>query len=138
MLSVVIAIHLMIVLGLIGVVLLQKSEGGGLVSSTSGFLSTRGTANALTRATAFLAVGFFATSLLLSLLASHGRQSISLPTTPTAGAPAAPTPGTLPTVPLSPSGDGVLKDLGGGSPAANPPTASGPPAPTEPKVPQSK
>ena len=38
MLTVIIVIHLMLVLGLIGVVLLQKSEGGGLVSSTSGFL----------------------------------------------------------------------------------------------------
>ena len=84
--SVVIAIHLMLVLALIGVVLLQKSEGGGLVSSTSGFLSNRGTANALTRATAVLATGFFITSLVLSLLAGHGRESISLPTSN--GAPA--------------------------------------------------
>ena len=48
MLSVIIVIHLMLVLGLIGVVLLQKSEGGGLVSSTSGFMTGRGTANVLT------------------------------------------------------------------------------------------
>ena len=47
MLTVIIAIHLMLVLGLIGVVLLQKSEGGGPVSSTSGFMTGRGTANVL-------------------------------------------------------------------------------------------
>jgi preprotein translocase subunit SecG len=139
MLSVVIAVHLMLVLGLIAVVLLQKSEGGGLVSSTSGFLSNRGTANALTRATALLAAGFFATSLLLSWLASHNRQSISMPTTPTTEAPA-PTPGAPPppTAPLSPSGDGVLKDLGGGSPPTTPSAPSSPPPPSEPKVPQSQ
>ena len=67
MLTVVIVIHLMLVLGLIGVVLLQKSEGGGLVSSTSGFMTGRGTANVLTRTTALLAVGFFITSLALSM-----------------------------------------------------------------------
>jgi hypothetical protein len=44
MLTVLIVIHLMLVLAMVGVVLLQKSEGGGLVSSTSGFLTGRGTA----------------------------------------------------------------------------------------------
>ena len=83
--TVVIVIHLMLVLALIGVVLLQKSEGGGLVSSTGGFLSSRGTANVLTRATAILAAGFFVTSLLLSLLASFDRQPTSIIDT---GAPA--------------------------------------------------
>ena len=67
--TVVIVINLMLVLGLIAVVLLQKSEGGGLVSSTSGFMTGRGTANVLTRTTALLAVGFFITSLALSWLA---------------------------------------------------------------------
>ena len=59
MISVIIVIHLMLVVALIGVVMLQKSEGGGLVSSTSGFLTGRGTANVLTRTTALLAAGFF-------------------------------------------------------------------------------
>ena len=58
MLTVVIVIHLMLVIALIGVVLLQKSEGGGLVSSTSGFLSSRGTANVLSRTTALRLRGF--------------------------------------------------------------------------------
>jgi preprotein translocase subunit SecG len=136
--SVVIAIHLMIVLALIGVVLLQKSEGGGLVSSTSGFLSNRGTANALTRATAVLAAGFFATSLVLSLLAGHGRESIALPTSngaPVQGAPAPSAP--LPTPPLS-TGGGILNQLGGNNPPASAPTAPAPAAPSGPEVPQSK
>ena len=76
--TVVIVIHLMLVLGLIGVVLLQKSEGGGLVSSTSGFMTGRGTANVLTRTTALLAVGFFITSLALSWLAGLGRHPASI------------------------------------------------------------
>ena len=62
MLTVIIVIHLMLVLALIGVVMLQKSEGGGLISSTSGFMTGRGTANVLTRTTALLAAGFFVTN----------------------------------------------------------------------------
>jgi preprotein translocase subunit SecG len=150
MLSVVIAIHLMLVLALIGVVLLQRSEGGGLVSSTSGFMTGRGTANALTRTTALLAAGFFATSLLLSLLASHSRGPASLiPSgTPTQEAPG---PGgvapPLPTAPLNSGSGGLLNQLGGGnSPAVSPPpaasTAPSPPAsapaPSGPQVPQSR
>ena len=58
--TVVIVIHLMIVVVLIGAVLLQKSEGGGLgMGGGAGFMSSRGTANLLTRTTAILAVGFF-------------------------------------------------------------------------------
>jgi preprotein translocase subunit SecG len=139
--SVVIAIHLMIVLALIGVVLLQKSEGGGLVSSTSGFLSNRGTANALTRATAFLAAGFFATSLILSLLAGHGRESIALPASN--GAPAQGPSAPLPTAPLSSGGNGILNQLGGNNapantPSAPAPSAPAPSAPSGPQVPQSQ
>lgn len=136
MLSVVIAIHLMIVLALIGVVLLQKSEGGGLVSSTSGFLSNRGTANVLTRATAFLAAGFFVTSLILSLLASHNREPVSLipgGTAPTQQGPAPGAPPALPTTPLNSGSGGLLNQLGGG----NAPAAPGP-APSGPQVPQSQ
>ena len=59
--TIVIVIHLMIVLALVGVVLLQRSEGGGLgIGGGSGFMTARGAANALTRATAILAAAFFA------------------------------------------------------------------------------
>ena len=56
--TVVIVIHLMVVVALIGFVLLQKSEGGGLgIGSTGGFMTSRGTTNVLTRTTAVLAGG---------------------------------------------------------------------------------
>jgi preprotein translocase subunit SecG len=134
MLSVIIVIHLMLVLALIGVVLLQKSEGGGLVSSTSGFLTGRGTANVLTRTTALLAAGFFVTSLMLSWLAGLDRKPTSI--IHTGGAPAsqeAPPAGT-PLAPLS-TGGGVLNQLNGGRPAAAP---GAPAAPSGPQVPESK
>jgi preprotein translocase subunit SecG len=132
MVVVIIAIHLILVLGLIAVILLQKSEGGGLVSSTSGFMTGRGTANVLTRTTALLAVGFFLTSLALSWIAGLGRHPASIisPGTPaTQEQPA----GGGPLAPLSQGGGGVLNQLGGGraEPAA-------PPAPSGPQVPQSK
>src|SRR5690242_16997389 len=77
--TVVIVIHLMIVAVLIGAVLLQKSEGGGLgMGGGAGFMSSRGTANLLTRTTAVLAVGFFATSLLLSWIASLDRKPTTI------------------------------------------------------------
>lgn len=70
--NVLIVIHLLIVLALVGVVLIQRSEGGGLgIGGGSGFMSARGTANALTRVTAILATIFFITSLGLGLLARY-------------------------------------------------------------------
>src|ERR1700754_3056892 len=76
--TVVIVIHLMIVATLIATVLLQKSEGGGLgIGGGAGFMSSRGTANLLTRTTAVLAVGFFATRLLLCWLGSYNRTPTS-------------------------------------------------------------
>jgi preprotein translocase subunit SecG len=77
--TVVIVVHLMIVATLIATVLLQKSEGGGLgVGGGAGFMSSRGTANLLTRTTAVLAFGFFITSLFLSWLASYDRKPTSI------------------------------------------------------------
>ena len=77
--TVVIVIHLMIVLALVGVVLLQRSEGGGLgIGGGSGFMTARGAANALTRATAILAVAFFVTSLGLSIIARYGERPIDI------------------------------------------------------------
>src|SRR5665213_3317029 len=90
---VVIVIHLMLVLALIGVVLLQRSEGGGLgIGGGGGFMSSRGTANVLTRATAILAGLFFVTSLILSILAGVDRRPTSIigGSSEPATAPAAP------------------------------------------------
>jgi preprotein translocase subunit SecG len=73
--TVLIVIHLMIVLALVGVVLIQRSEGGGLgIGGGSGFMSARGTANALTRTTAILAALFFVTSLGLGILSRYQSQ----------------------------------------------------------------
>ncbi|HEV7437134.1 MAG TPA: preprotein translocase subunit SecG [Pseudorhizobium sp.] len=73
--TVLIVIHLMIVLALVGVVLIQRSEGGGLgVGGGSGFMSARGAANALTRTTAILATLFFVTSMTLGILARYESQ----------------------------------------------------------------
>jgi preprotein translocase subunit SecG len=131
---VVIVIHLMLVLALIGVVLLQKSEGGGLgIGSTAGFMTSRGTANVLTRATAILAALFFVTSLLLSILAGMNRQPASILQGGTS-APAAPAPGSAP--PLGGQGGGLLKQLQEGPPPS--PTAPAPAIPSGPQVPQSK
>ena len=90
--TVVVVVHLMVVAALIGVVLLQKSEGGGLgIGSTGGFLSSRGTSNVLTRTTAILAAVFFSTSLLLSVLASWDRKPRSIiQSTPAQQTPGAP------------------------------------------------
>lgn len=73
--TVIIVIHLLVVIALVGVVLMQRSEGGGLgIGGGSGFMSARGAANALTRATAILAAAFFVTSLALSLIARYGES----------------------------------------------------------------
>lgn len=125
--TVLIVIHLMIVLALVGVVLIQRSEGGGLgIGGGSGFMSARGTANALTRTTAILATLFFITSLALGILARYDSQPSDIlnripqsqqgtgngildqlgpaPATPPAQAPAA--------------GNGVPSETGAAAPAA--------------------
>src|SRR5258708_35472451 len=77
--TVVIIMHVMVVVCLIATVLLQKSEGGGVgVGGGAGFMSSRGTANLLTRTTAVLAVCFFAISLFLSWYASYERKPTSI------------------------------------------------------------
>ncbi|MFV0298343.1 MAG: preprotein translocase subunit SecG [Hyphomicrobiaceae bacterium] len=79
MITVLLIVHLMIALGLVVVVLLQRSEGGGLGLGGGGssFMTGRGTADFLTRATMGLAAAFFVTSISLTLLASHSNRSIS-------------------------------------------------------------
>ena len=146
MLTVLIVVHLMLVMALIGVVLLQKSEGGGLISSTSGFLSSRGTANVLSRTTALLAAGFFVTSLVLSWWASFQRHPASIINT---GGPASQeAPAGTPQPPQSGQGGqggqgGILNELQKGFPTlpSAPRTAPGQqpaPAPSGPQVPQSR
>ena len=123
--TVVIVVHLMIVAVLIATVLLQKSEGGGLgMGGGAGFMSSRGTANLLTRTTAILAVGFFVTSLFLSWLASYNRAPSSILGTPTSQSQ--PTNGATPVTP--PTSGGVLDTLKKFD-QQNPPAPSAPEAP---------
>ena len=74
--SVILVIHLFLALSIIGLVLLQRSEGGGLgIGGNQGgagnFASARGTANFLTRATGICAALFFITSLTLGIMAGQ-------------------------------------------------------------------
>src|SRR4029079_17302605 len=119
--TVVILIHLLIVLSVVCLVLIQKSEGGGLGmggGSGGGFMSSRGTANVLTRATGILAALFFATSLFLSILASFDRKPRTILDSATRAAARAPAvPG---------SGGGVLTQLGGGTPQPAPAAPAAP------------
>ena len=108
MTTVLLILHLFVTLALIGVVLLQRSEGGGLgIGSSQGmgaFMTGRGTANLLTRATAILAAAFFALSLWMAWLSRGTGQprsildapAINTPAAPPA-APAAPAPPAVPT-----------------------------------------
>jgi preprotein translocase subunit SecG len=81
--TLILTIHILIALALIGSVLLQRSEGGGLGiggggGSGGGFMTARGTANMMTRVTAILATCFFATSLILAIMAGSQRDSVSI------------------------------------------------------------
>lgn len=113
--TVLIVIHLMIVLALVGVVLIQRSEGGGLgVGGGSGFMSARGAANALTRTTAILATLFFITSLGLGVLSRYeGRPTDILDRITPAGQ----------------KSGGILDSLGGTKPATGTAPATTPAAP---------
>ncbi len=130
MLILLFVVHVLIALALIGVIMLQKSEGGALGmggGGMSGFMTGRSTANLLTRTTAILFVLFLLTSTLLVMLNNYARAPRSivdeggpLPTSPlNPGAPvlpAAPSPA-APLVPMAPS------------PAAPSPAAPAQPAP---------
>ena len=88
MTTVLLLIHVMVAVALVGIVLLQRSEGGALgIGGGGGFMTGRGASNFLTKTTAALAAAFFTTSLLLTLLATRPTTSRSIFDTP-ASAPA--------------------------------------------------
>ena len=139
--KVLLVLHLMIAAALVGVVLLQRSEGGGLGmggGSSGGFMTGRGTANLLTRATAGLAAAFFVTSIALTLLARQGAKPVSpldlpaLNTLPGTAAPATPgtpaTPAAAPATPPAPAAGGSTP-----LPSAATPVPDKGKAPTPPK-----
>jgi preprotein translocase subunit SecG len=118
----VLVVHLIIALALIGVVLLQRSEGGALGIGGGGgggggsLFTARGAGNALTRTTAYLAVAFFCTSIALTVIATQrGGGSVIDSVTPPAAT------GTQP-APAEGTGGSVLPQLA-------------PPAPSQPQVP---
>jgi len=116
--TVILLIHVMVAVALVGVVLLQRSEGGALGigggggGGGGGFMTGRSAGNALTKTTAVLAACFFATSLALSILAVHQTpQSTILPSgagglppleAPNAPAPASPEAPAAPATPQAP------------------------------------
>ena len=80
---VLLVVHLMIGLAMVGVILLQRNEGGGLSglgggSTMGGFLGARGAANLLTHMTAIFAGLFMLTSLLLTVMAGHTLKKPSI------------------------------------------------------------
>jgi preprotein translocase subunit SecG len=79
--NVVLVIHLLLALGIIGIVLLQRSEGGGLGmggGGGGGVMSSRGTATALSKVTWALGIAFIATSLTLTILAARDAATSSV------------------------------------------------------------
>jgi preprotein translocase subunit SecG len=126
MTTVLLIIHLFVTLALIGVVLIQRSEGGGLgIGSSQGmgaFMGGRGTANLLTRTTAILATIFMALSLTLALM-NRGTMGAGGHSILDTGPPPASAPGPLAVPP------------GGTGPAGQAPVAPTPAKPTGPSVP---
>jgi preprotein translocase subunit SecG len=131
--TVLLIIHLFVTLALIGVVLIQRSEGGGLgIGSSQGmgsFMSGRGTANLLTRTTAVLAAMFMALSLTLALL-NRGTTGVSRSILDTP-APASIPSGSAPASSV-PSGSAPS----GQAPSGEPVTGSAPAVPSPPAAPQ--
>ncbi|MGB3813946.1 MAG: preprotein translocase subunit SecG [Shinella sp.] len=102
--TILLVIYLMVVVALIGVVLIQRSEGGGLgIGGGSGFMSARGTANALTRTTAILAALFFVLALGMGIYARYETQPTDI----------------LDRIPGTTGTGGVLDALGGGESQQN-------------------
>ncbi len=103
MTTVILVVHLIIAIALVGVILIQRSEGGGLGigggGGMGGFMTGRSTANLLSRTTAILAAGFMATSITLALLANVQRAPTSILDAP--ASPAAPAAPQAPVAPLA-------------------------------------
>ena len=137
MTTILLVVHLFVTLALIGVVLIQRSEGGGLgIGSSQGmgsFMSGRGTANLLTRTTAVLATAFMVLSLALALL-NRGTAGVGrsiLDTTPTMPIPGPVVPST--TLPTSHTPPPVTTGQPSTAPATPAPAA--PATPPGPRVP---
>ncbi|MDO9503289.1 preprotein translocase subunit SecG [Falsiroseomonas sp.] len=106
MTNLLLVLFLLVTLALIGVILVQRSEGGGLGIGSSqgmgGFMSGRGTANLLTRTTAVLGTIFMALALVLAMLGKGQAPNRSILDMPAGGVPAATAPA-VPAVPTVPN-----------------------------------
>ncbi|MBV9860963.1 MAG: preprotein translocase subunit SecG [Alphaproteobacteria bacterium] len=125
MIILLLVIHMFIAIALVGVILLQKSEGGALGmggGGMSGFMTGRSTANLLTRTTAILAAAFMLTSIVLVVLSNRTGAPHSI----LEGLPASNSPLTAPATPGAPL-----------TTPATPPAASTPPEPANPGAPTS-
>jgi preprotein translocase subunit SecG len=140
-------VHMLLALALIGLVLIQRSEGGALGigggGGMSGFMTGRSAANLLTRATAVLAALFFITSLSLTWLSgSHPQERRSIVDRPATSGPAVPGPGTgtppggSTTGGPATGGSTTGGTTGGGTAPSAPTTPSVPTVPGVPSVPQ--
>ena len=82
LLGILLTIHILVCIALVGVILLQQSEGGALGmgggGAGGGILSSRGTGDLLTRTSWGLGITFFVLSLVLTLIAGHNRASSSV------------------------------------------------------------
>ena len=107
--TVVIVIHLMVIIALVAIVLLQRSEGGALgIGGGGNFMGSRGQGNVLTRATTILGVAFFATSIAMSILARLNAPPSAILDAPVAEQ----APHTAPLgEPLTGDGQGILEEL---------------------------
>ena len=77
--TVFLVIHLMLVAAMIGIILMQRSEGGALgIGGGGNFMAARGTGNVLTRVTTYLAGAFFATSIILTFIARNEADDAGL------------------------------------------------------------
>lgn len=104
MVTVLLVIHLLIAVALVGIILVQRSEGGGLGiggGTMGGMMTARGSANLLTRTTAILAGCFMTTSVALAILSgAHTRPASIIDNLP--AAPAAPVAPAAPPAPAAP------------------------------------
>ena len=109
MLTFLLVVHALIAAALVAVILMQRSEGGGLASggNPSGLMSARGAADFLTRTTAILATVFVGLSILLAALASMSNRSQVIDTSLAKPAAARPAPAPT-TTPVAPADNGAV------------------------------
>jgi preprotein translocase subunit SecG len=119
-------IQALVAAALVGVILMQRSEGGGLGvgGSQAGFMSARGAADFLTRATAILATIFVVLSIILAALAAGGSSGRTIDTSLDRSAPSAPV------APIDPLAEGAAQPVApaatGGAPALAEPVQGDP------------